>query len=77
MPAIVNEAITTVVDTVSSWYIQDIDDDDDAAKVTFKKSCVELIVDTLFQGGDVAAVASSIRDELSTCHYCLLYIAQS
>jgi hypothetical protein len=77
MPQTLNDAITTIVDVISSWYVQDIDDDDTAAKIDFKKSCVELIVDTLFQGGDVAAVASSIRDELSKCLRLLACTEQS
>lgn len=67
MPAAIDGAIAIVMDTVGAWYVQDVDDDDASGKTAFIKSCIEVLVDTLFQGGDQAAVASSIGDELSQC----------
>jgi hypothetical protein len=70
MPAAIDGAISTVIDTVGVWYVEDIDNDDAGGKTAFKRSCIESLVDTLFQGGDQATVASSIGDELSQCSSC-------
>jgi hypothetical protein len=67
LPATIDDGIRIIVEIIGSWYVQDIDgeDDDTLAKVAFKKAALDLLVDGLFQGDWMSEALSSISAELS------------
>lgn len=67
LPAAVEDGIRAVIETITAWYVQDVDDEADgtAAKTDFKKSAIDLVIDGLFRGEGMDKVADGISEELS------------